>query len=75
MNTDNKSTEIKQCTIPSVSKRYLVLKDLKNFKKGEIYKECYSTDVKNKRYYTKGLGDITGGNFSDHPELFELLVD
>jgi len=75
MNTDNKQAETKQCTIPSVSKRYLVLKDLKNFKKGEIYKECYSTDGKKTRYYTKGLGDITGGDFAEHTELFKLLVD
>tara|TARA_R110000772_G_scaffold33245_6_gene81037 strand:+ start:4551 stop:4778 length:228 start_codon:yes stop_codon:yes gene_type:complete len=75
MKKDNKNTETEQFTIPSVSKRYLVLKDLNNFKKGEIYKECYSTDGKNKRYYTKGLGEITGGNFAEHPELFELIVD
>jgi len=54
--------------------RYLVKRYLNNFKKGEIYNECYSTDGKNTRYYTKGLGDITCGDFSKHPDLFEMIL-
>lgn len=65
-----KQISTKQCGAPNT---YRVLKDFENFKRGEIYKECFSTDGKNKRYYTKGLGDISVGDFGEYPELFELL--
>jgi len=56
-----------------VPTKFLVLKDHNNLKKDTIYKECYSTDGKNQRYYTTGQGDIVRGDFSKHPDIFEEL--
>jgi hypothetical protein len=75
MNKESKTTE-QQCNKQNVTKRFLVKKDcFCDLMKGEIYKECFSKNGKNTRYYTQGKGDIVFGNFSDYPDCFKLLPD
>ena len=53
MNTDNKSTEIKQCTIPSVSGSFIFDKDL--------IEKAMTAD---KPYYAMGVDTYDKGNLA-----------
>lgn len=54
--------------------KFLVIKDWNGFEVGDVYKECFSTDGKNRRYNTKGLGDIVFGNLRTKPDVFSQIL-